>query len=530
LADLVLLGGTVYTMDALKPRAEGVAVKGGRVLTVGTAGQVSRHIGPATQVIELKGRSVTPGLVDGHCHLFGLGHWSEMLSLRGAKSAGEAAAKVRDAAPSKPPGEWIQGRGWDQNLWTPPEFPSKELLDRAAPGRPVLLRRIDGHALWVSSAALKLAGIDKSTRDPSGGRILRDAAGEPTGVLLDNAMELVEKKVPPDTRAVRERMLLAAQEQALAAGITGVHEMGVDDETVAAYRTLEGSGRLKLRVYVYLSGELLPALATRKPDDDPDGSKLLVVRGIKLFADGALGSRGAALFEPYSDDPQNSGLIITSEADLGRAAKQVADAGWQLAVHAIGDRANHIVLNAFEQAGSGRPGRDLRFRVEHAQVMALNDIPRFKALGAIASMQPTHATSDMPWADERLGPDRLAGAYAWRKVLATGAHLVGGSDFPVEEVSPLLAFYAGVTRQDAQGNPPGGWLPGEKLELDEVIRMFTVEPAYAAFAEKQRGKLAPGYVADLTVYDGELLPDKTLLETRVDTTIVGGQVVYDRQR
>jgi predicted amidohydrolase YtcJ len=529
IADLVLLGGTVYTMDPLKPRAEGLAVKGGRVVSVGSAAEVSRTIGPKTQVIELKGRAVTPGLVDGHCHLFGLGHWSEMLSLRGVKSADEAAARVKAATTTRA-GEWIQGRGWDQNLWTPPEFPTKALLDRASPGQPVLLRRVDGHAVWVNSAALKLAGVTRDTRDPPGGKILRDAAGEPTGVLVDNAMDLVETKVAPDTREVRERKLLAAQEQALAAGLTGVHEMGIDDETIAAYRSLEGSGRLKLRVYAYLSGELLPSLATRKPDRDEDGTRMFVVRGLKLFADGALGSRGAALFEPYADDPGNSGLVLASEEELTRAAKNVAEAGWQLAVHAIGDRANHAVLNAFEKAGSGQKGRDLRFRVEHAQVLKESDIARFRALEVIASMQPTHATSDMPWADERLGPERLRGAYAWRSVLATGAHLVGGSDFPVEEVSPLLAFYAGVTRQDPKGEPAGGWLPEQKLELEEVIHMFTVAPAWAAFAERHRGRIAPGFVADLTVFDGELVPDKTLLETRVDTTIVGGQVVYDRPR
>jgi predicted amidohydrolase YtcJ len=532
-ADLVLTGGVLRTMVPDRPLAEAVAIRGGRIVAVGTAGAVSTRIGPRTRVVDLRGRTVTPGLVDAHCHLYGLGTSLETLALRGLSSPQAVAERVAAATAGRAEGEWITGRGWDQNLWAGAEFPTHAALDAAAPRHPVALDRVDGHALWANAAAMRAAGVGRKTPDPPGGKILRDKAGEPTGVFIDNAMELIDSKAPAASPEVRERRILRAAGLAVSLGLTGVHEMGIDDQTVAVYRALASAGKLPLRVNAYLSGAgQMDSLASRKPDTDPEGTATFVLRGVKLFADGALGSRGAALLAPYSDDPGNTGLMTMRPEELRRSARLAVESGYQLAVHAIGDRANREVLDAYEAAGAGR-GADRRFRVEHAQIVAPEDIKRFSALGVIASMQPTHATSDMPWAEARLGPARLRGAYAWRSILATGAHVAFGSDFPVEETSPLLGVYAAVTRQDANGNPPGGWrstLSDERLSLDEALRLFTVEPAYAAFAEAHRGKIAEGFVADLTVFDRALSADRGLLATKVDLVIVGGQVVLEARQ
>lgn len=522
---LILTGGAILTMVQGAPRAEALAIRGDRVLAVGSAAAVGALAGPGTRVIELHGHTVTPGLVDAHCHLHGLGVALETLSLRGAGSPEAAAALVGEAVKTRAEGEWITGRGWDQNLWKVKEFPRHEVLDAVAPKHPVALERVDGHALWANAAAMRAAGIVRETPDPPGGKIVRDAAGEATGVLLDRAMKLVEAKMPDEPRAVTERRILAAAAQAVSLGLTGVHEMGITDEEIAVYRDLARDGRLPLRVYAYLAGAgRVDSLASRTPDADPEGTARFVLRGVKLFADGALGSRGAALLAPYADDPGNSGLALATPDELRRGAAMAASRGFQLAVHAIGDRANREVLDAFEAAGVR--GRDLRFRVEHAQVVSPADLPRFAALGVIASMQPTHATSDMPWAGARLGPERLRGAYAWRSILATGARVAFGSDFPVEETSPLLGLYAAVTRQDATGNPPGGFLPEQRLTLEEALHAFTVEPAWAAFAEKHRGTLAPGRVADVTVFDRALTGDRGLLAAKAELVLVSGEVVW----
>ncbi|APR74989.1 Hypothetical protein A7982_00335 [Minicystis rosea] len=527
-AELVLTGGSILTMKADAPRAEAVAILDGKIAAVGSDAEVHRFVGPATRVIDLHGRTVTPGLVDAHAHLYGLGEALESLSLRGTGSADDVAKIVAEAAAHRPRGEWIIGRGWDQNRWTPAAFPSHASLDAAAPHHPVALERVDGHALWLNAEALRAAGIGKETADPPGGKIVRDGTGAPTGMLIDRAMKLAEDRMPAAPPAVRARRIEKAAALAVSLGLTGVHEMGIDDETVAVYRALAQSGKLPLRVYAFLAGTgRVDTLPSRKPDHDPEGTAMFVLRGVKLFADGALGSRGAALLAPYSDDPGNTGLVLTSPEELARSARIAAQSGFQLAVHAIGDRANRNVLDAFAAAGAS-PKRDLRFRVEHAQIVAPEDIPRFAALGAVASMQPTHATSDMPWAEARVGAQRIRGAYAWRSILATGAHVAFGSDFPVEETSPLLGIYAAVTREDEQGKPPGGWRPEERLSLEQAIHAFTVEPAWASFTEAHRGVLAPGFVADLTVFDRALAPDRSLLDTHAALVIVGGRIAYDR--
>jgi predicted amidohydrolase YtcJ len=528
-ANIVFLDGDIRTMDGDNPQVSALAIRGERIVALGSDVEVRKWIGPTTKVIELEGRSVTPGLSDAHCHLYGLGKSLESVNLRSVASADAAAALVAEAAKNVAKGEWVVGRGWDQNRWAVKEFPSRTTLDAVVRDQPVSLRRVDGHALWANSMALTLAGIDDQTADPPGGKIVRDAEGKATGVLIDTAMGLVESKIPKaDMKAIKRRILQAAK-VAASHGLTSVHEMGLAEEVIRAYRALAHEGRLPLRVYGFVSGspEVAHSLLNRVPEVDREGTQYFVLRGIKMFVDGALGSRGAVMLEDYSDDKGNKGLWLTSAKDLERAAIDAAQAGWQVGVHAIGDAGNRAVLDAFEAAYLAVPDSDLRFRVEHAQIISPEDLPRFAALNVIASMQPTHATSDMPWAEDRVGADRLVGAYAWRTLIDSGAHLAAGSDFPVEKVPPLLGLYAAVTRQDAKGSPEGGWLPEQRMTLDQALAAFTVESAYASFSETNRGMLKKGYVADLTVFDRALQADKSLLETGVDMTIVGGAFKYE---
>jgi predicted amidohydrolase YtcJ len=529
-ADLVLVGGDVITMDDTQPAASAIAIDRGRIVAVGNAASVQGWIGEGTRVVELDGRSVTPGWVDAHCHLFGLGGSLENVSLRGLATRAEAVQVVAAAAAGRAEGEWVLGRGWDQNLWGG-EFPNRADLDAVVGDRPVALRRVDGHAVWVSSAALALGGVTRDTRDPDGGKILRDGKGEPTGVLVDNAMDLVETHIPAPTDAVIERLIRLAAAYAIERGLTGVHEMGIEPATADVYRRLAAAGELPLRVTAYASGDPAVAkqLAATPPTELDDGFAWFSMRGVKLYADGALGSRGAALGAEYSDDPGNHGNWVTSPEDLRVAIADLAAGGWQIAIHAIGDAAIHEVLDGYEAAIGANPGSDLRLRVEHVQVIAAADVPRFAKLGVLASMQPTHATSDMPWAEQRVGAARVEGAYAWRTLIEAGATIVGGSDFPVEEVAPLLGLYAAVTRQDPDGNPPGGWYPGQRMTLEEAIHAFTVAPAFAGFVEGARGKVKVGMAADLTVVDRKLEAGPGLLETQVDLTVVGGRVVFERK-
>jgi hypothetical protein len=482
----------------------------------------------ATREVALGGKTVTPGLIDAHCHLYGLGVDMERVSVRQLDSAEAVAKVVADAAKARPAGEWLLGRGWDQNRWPGQQFPTRAVLDAAVSDRPVLLRRVDGHAIWVNTKALDAAKVTKETKDPAGGKILRDDKGEPTGVFIDNAVELIDRAVPADKADAIERRLRAAAKVAVAAGITGVHDMGIGDETVAVYEKLAAANELPLRVYAFLAGDPANLARVRQPPKPAIGR--FVMRAVKYFADGALGSRGARLYEEYEDDEGNRGLWVTEPEALTSAVETAAGAGWQVGVHAIGDAAIGAVLDSYLRVEKKFPGGDHRLRIEHTQVIASQDIARMVEAKAIASMQPTHATSDMPWAEKRVGGDRIKGAYAWRTMLTKGIPLAAGSDFPVEDVPPILGIYAAVTRQDANGEPPGGWTPKQKLTLDEAIAAFTTGAAYAEFAEDKRGMIAVGRLADVTVFDRALAPDKSLLETKVALTIVGGKIEFEGTR
>ncbi len=521
-ATLVLWGGDVRTMDPVHPHATALAVAGDHIIAVGEDRDIRKLAGPATRQIDLAGKTVTPGLIDAHCHLYGLGVDLESVSVRQLGSEAATVAHVVEAATKWPAGEWLVGRGWDQNRWQGGQFPTKASLD-VITDRPVLLRRIDGHAIWVNSQALAAAKITAATQDPAGGKIVRDAKGQPTGVLIDNAVDLVDAVVPAATPQVRERRIRAAAKAAIEAGITGVHEMGIEDATAAVYRKLAREGELPLRVYAYLAGD--PAKLDRVRVAPEPAVGWFVMRGVKYFADGALGSRGARLLRDYDDDPGNRGLWVTEPDKLALAVDAAVSGGWQVAIHAIGDAAIGSVLDAYLAAQKKHEG-ERRLRIEHVQVIELEDIRRLVESHAIASMQPSHATSDMPWAEQRVGENRIRGAYAWRTMLDKGIPLAFGSDFPVEDVPPIKGIYAAVTRQDASGKPDGGWYPKQKLTLDEAINAFTLGAAYAEFAEGTRGMIAVGRAADLTVFDRALAADRSLLETHAMLTIVGGRVVY----
>lgn len=525
-ADVVLVGGDVWTMDPGHPRAAAVAWRGDQIIAVGDDAAVRALAGPSTRVIDLHGRSVTPGLIDAHCHLYGLGTDLEHVSVRDLASEAATVQVMAAAAKTRPAGQWLFGRGWDQNRWPGQRFPTRAALDAAIGDRPVVLERIDGHAIWVNSVALREAGITKATRDPAGGKIVRNAAGEPTGVLIDNAEDLVVAKQPKATPEIRERRIRAAAALAIAAGLTAVHDMGIEDETADVYRKLAAAHELPLRVHAFLTA---PARLDRLASPPAPATGRFVMRGVKFYADGALGSRGARLYEPYSDDPKNRGLWRIDPAALQKSVDAAVAGGWQVATHAIGDAAVGGVIDAYLAAEKAHPG-DHRLRIEHTQVISPQDVPRMALARALASMQPTHATSDMPWAEARVGRKRIQGAYAWRTLLEHRIPIAAGSDFPVEQVSPMLGIYAAVTRQDLKGMPAGGWYPSQRMTLLEALDAFTRGAAYAEGAEATRGTIAVGRHADLTVFGGTLAPDPSLLGLAIDYTIVDGEIVYQREQ
>jgi hypothetical protein len=535
-ADLVLTNGNVYTVDNARPVVSAIAVRAGRILFVGSDAEARALAKPSTTVIDLHGATVVPGITDAHAHLLGLGTTLQRVNLAGSSSYDEVIGRVKAWAKDVRPGQWIQGRGWDQNRWPTKEFPTHDALSRAFPNNPVVLTRIDGHALLANARAMELAHVSASTADPAGGRIIRTSSGAPAGVFVDNAQGLIARAIPAATRADKRKAILVAIAESNRWGLTGVHDPGEDAETISIYEELARAGDYNLRNYVMLSdpGEPTSASAQRNPyiQHGPQSALYdghLWIRAIKLYADGALGSRGAALLAPYSDEPSNSGLLVSRPEHIRAWADWALRHGFQINVHAIGDRGNRIVLDAFDSALKNFPKADHRFRIEHAQVISQQDIPRFARLGVIPSMQATHQTSDMRWAENRVGPQRIRGAYAWRSLLNTGVIIPNGTDFPVEEVNPLLTFHAAVTRQDPTNWPAGGWYPEQKMTREEALQSMTIWPAYAGFQETMLGSLTPGKYADFVVLDRDIMhiPDTEILSTRVTSTWIGGKRVYE---
>ncbi len=527
-ADLVVLNAKVYTADVNRPVAEAFAVRAGRIAFVGSTRGALALVGPRTERLDLSGRTVIPGMVDAHAHLLGLGQALRTVNLVGTRSYDEVIARVVERARTARPGEWIRGRGWDQNDWADTHFPTNQALSRAVPNNPVYLTRVDGHAALVNAKALELAQVTAATPDPTGGRFIRDSAGNPTGVLVDGAQGIVGRVIPAAPRVELREETLAAIAEANRWGLTGIHDAGVGAEGIAVYEDLAREGRYSLRNYVMIRGDdsTLEAFLRRGPQLALFDR--LWIRSIKLWADGALGSRGAALLEPYADDPGNTGLITTSAERIKSVAVQALKAGFQLNVHAIGDRANRMVLDQFEAAFKEVPVADHRFRIEHAQILRYQDIPRFAELDVIPSMQGSHQTSDMYWVPNRIGWARAQGAYAWRSLLNTGVVIPNGSDFPVEAVNPLISFHSFVTRQDADNFPPGGWFPEQRATRQEALLSMTLWPAYAAFMENESGTLTAGKFADFVVLDQDIMTvaPEEILKTSVVMTVLGGRVVY----
>lgn len=527
-ATQLLFHARIHSLDPTQLEAEAMAWDAqGKLLALGSEAALSAQF-PEAQRIDGGGAVVIPGLIDAHAHLMGWAMALTRADLTGAASKHEVIARLRHFAAGLPPGEWLLGRGWDQNRWPGQQFPDAADLDAAFPDRPVWLERVDGHAGWANSTAMRAVGRDLGGDwQPEGGRILRNDQVA-SGIFIDAATALIDAVVPPPSDATRVRALRTALTLAAGHGLTGVHDMGVSLPDLALYRRFADAGELSLRVTAYADGDnaALAALCAMGPYRHASGR--LRMGGVKLYADGALGSRGAALLADYSDEPGHRGLLVTEPAALSAAMVKARDCGVQVATHAIGDRANRSVLDAYRHVLGAHAGSDHRWRIEHAQVLALDDIPRFKALGVIASMQPTHATSDMPWAEQRLGKARLAGAYAWRRFLDAGVRVPLGSDFPVEQVDPRLGLYAAVTRQDLAGQPPGGWLPDQRLSAAEALRGFTAEAAWAGFAESDVGTLGPGRRADFVVLDADPLsiPARALADLRVRSTWVDGEAVY----
>ena len=532
-ADLIVTNARIYTVDDNRPLAEAMAIRDGRVVFVGSARGAEVFAGSRTERLDIDGKTVIPGMVDAHIHLTGLGVALRILDLVGTRSYEEVIERVVERARNTPEGEWVRGRGWDQNDWAVTDFPTHEALSRALPDHPVYLTRVDGHAALVNARALELAEVTAATQDPDGGRFIRDASGDPTGVLIDRAQGIVARVIPERSDHEMREAILAAIAEANKWGLTGVHDAGVAPSTIDLYEELANEGRYDLRNYVMISSsdESLQRYFERGLQDGLHDGRIWI-RAIKVSADGALGSRGAALLEPYSDDPGNTGLITTPYERVREVAVRGLRNGFQVNVHAIGDRTNRMVLDAFESALKEVPTADHRFRIEHAQILHFQDLPRFAQLDVIPSMQGSHQTSDMYWAIDRLGWTRVQGAYAWRSLLNTGVVIPNGSDAPVEAANPLISFKAFITRQDADGWPAGGWFPDQRTTRQEALKSMTLWPAYSAFMEDVSGSLSPGKYADFVVLDQDIMaiaPER-ILDTHVLLTVLGGKVVYRKYR
>jgi predicted amidohydrolase YtcJ len=537
-ADLVFTNAKVYTGNALKPRAEAVAVKGDKIVFVGGSAAAKAFAGSGARVIDLAGGTALPGLADAHVHLSGVGEREMSLNLEGSQSLAELLGRVKDRVAGAKPGAWITGRGWLETFWKPPVFPTRWDLDKVAPRNPVYISRADGHGGVANSAALAVAGIDKKTPSPFGGEILKDKkTGEPNGMLLDAAQPLVLRHVPPPSPAEQDEALLVGARRMLSLGWTQAQIAGNSWAEVERLRRLYREGKMKLRIYNAIRGPGADADALVKKGASVDefGGRF-TVRTIKVTIDGALGSRGAALLAPYAD-AEGKGLLTQKDEVLRPLFEGALRKGIQLEVHAIGDHANRKILDLFEQAFAAVPPAqraiaDPRWRVEHAQIVSPEDLPRFAKLKVIASMQPSHAIGDLHFAPRRLGVARLTGAYAWQSLLRSGAVIAGGSDAPVERGEPLIELYAAVARRDLRGNRAEGWHPEQALSRQQALEIFTRGAAYAAFEEQRRGTLEVGKLADLTVFSTDVMnvPEAEILKSRCLLTVVGGEIVFDGRK
>jgi predicted amidohydrolase YtcJ len=535
-ADLVLKNGIIYTVTERQPRAEAIAIRGDRIVFVGSNADVKKYEGGSTRVIDLAGKTVVPGMTDAHYHLLGVGQREVTLNLEGTSSLEDFLARVRERVSQAKPGAWVTGRGWIETFWKPPVFPTRQDLDRIAPNNPLYLVRADGHGAVANSAALKIAGINGSTPNPFGGEILKDkATNGPTGMLVDAAKELVTKHIPGPTEADNEQATVLGVERSIRLGWTQIQDAGGSYSDVARLKKLYGEGRIKLRIYkaVYGPGPEAERLLREGATVGAFNNRF-TLRTIKIPFDGALGSRGAALLAPYSDAPNTSGFLTQKEEEVATMLEAALRRGIQVETHAIGDRANRRILDLYEKAlatvpPSQRKIGEPRWRVEHAQIVNPVDIPRFTRLGIIPSMQPSHAIGDLFFAPSRLGLKRLEGAYAWQSFIKSGAIIAGGSDAPVERGEPMIEFYAATARKSLKGESGEGWHPEQAVSREQALKMFTLWPAFAAFEEKTKGSIEPGKLADLTILSADIMriPEPEILQTRCVMTIIGGEIVFD---
>ena len=543
-ADVLIYGGRIYTVNNAEPLVEAVAVKDGKVLYAGHEAGARLLTDGKTKVINLQGRTMTPGFIEGHGHLMGVGHNEVELDLMAVRSYDELVEQVKVAVSKAKPGEWIQGRGWHQDKWDHlPDtmvkgFQTHHRLSAVSPDNPVFLRHASGHAAIANAKAMEIAGVNQLSReaatvgDSQGGEIIRDALGNPTGIFNEKAMGLISQHIPPHSAATNTRALQLALEACHRNGITGFHDAGATQESIDLFRRFRREGKLNLRLYVMLGGAALARdWMTRGPELDPE--QKLTIRAIKLSCDGALGSRGAWLLEPYADRPDFSGMATIAMDTVLAIARAGLRHGFQVCSHAIGDRANREVLNQYEIALKENPAKaqDHRFRIEHAQHLHPDDIARFAALGVIPAMQAIHMSSDRPWAIERLGKKRIEeGAYMWQSLLKSGARIVNGTDAPVEPLNPIASFYASVTRKTLKGEPQGGFEPDQKMTREQALRSYTLDAAYGAFQEEVLGSIEKGKFADFTIFSQDIMTveEQRLLKTEVVMTIVDGQVVFER--
>lgn len=530
-ADLLVNNVNGYTLDShgKLQHFQALLVDQGKVVATGDSADLVKRADSA-RVIDGHGQTMLPGLIDAHGHIMDLGYALNSVDLIGTTSLDEALARIKAYATSHPDAKWIVGNGWNQVIWKLGRFPTAKELDSVVADRPVWMVRVDGHAGWANTAAIKLSGATRATKDTREGRLDRDAGGNPAGVFIDGAMDLVNNKIPAPTAQEAATALDSALAELASVGLTGVDDPGINEATYKLYRQYADAHKLTTRIYAMIrdTGDDFDAISKDGPLIGY-GNDFLTVRAVKLFADGALGSRGAAMLKPYSDDSHNSGLLFLKPGELTAKISKALGKGYQVGIHAIGDAANREVLDSYAAAYKIHPdGIALRNRVEHAQILSLQDIPRFVPLHLIASMQPTHATSDMNMAEDRIGHQRIAGAYAWRRFLKQGTVVAGGSDFPVESPNPFFGLYSAVTREDHQGQPPGGWYPGQDMTLTEALRAFTLDAAYAGHSEKTLGTLEPGKWADFILIDHDVIKDPAskIWNTKVLQTWVGGKQVY----
>ncbi len=528
MADLVLVNGKIFTVNPAQPWAQAAAVRDGRFVAVGKDREIKQLIGGKTEVIDLRGKLVLPGFNDAHLHFASGGLYLLGIDLRPARDEQEFVRILKDYIYKVPAGEWITGGNWDHENWPSKKHPRRELIDPVSAGHPVMIQRLDGHIALANSRALELAGITRDTPDPQGGEIVKDAGtGEPTGILRDTAMDLVDKVIPPLTRERRERAIRAAMRHAQELGVTSIQDNS-SSEDLEIYQEMRRRGELGVRVNAWRGADGW-ADFRRIGITAPYGDPFLRLGTVKLFVDGSMGAGTALFFAPYADEPDTAGLPIHTQEELERLVRDIDAAGLQVAAHAIGDQANAWILDAFAKARAANGGRDARHRVEHAQVVRAADVARFRELGVVASVQPSHCIDDMRWAEKRIG-SRVADAYRWTSLLRAGARLAFGTDWFVEPLDPRLGLYAAVTRELPGGGPEGGWHPAEKLGLEKAIELYTLGPAYAEFQENTKGSIEVGKLADMAVMEKDLfaVAKRDILNTPVAMTILNGKVVFRR--